>query len=494
MIPKGEEKPYDMSTDVVVIGYGGAGAAAAIAAYDRGAEVLVLEKMRAGGGNTKISGGAIALPRQKEYIRYLEKLNYNSTPRHILERFVDEGLKVEDWFKELGGDLADATYLRVTIPPVASGMGWKHIPGSEYGTKKHVKSKTVTLTAGDPPGLRLWNFLSSNVERRGIKLLTNTSAKDLLTNSEHEIIGVIAESGGKEIAIMARKAVILACGGYEYNEAMKWDYLAAKPVVANGNPGNTGDGIKMAQKIGADLWHMANLSCSPGFKTPEFESAFPVKFYSENFIFVDKYGKRFTDEASIEGHDYGKVFSWFDSHKIEYPRIPLYCIFDEVLRRKAPIYDNVLGLNRDKYKWSLDNSEEIRKGWIKQGKTVGELADRIPVDKANLESTVKKYNEYCKAGRDPEFGRAKEYLSPLANPPYYALPIWPALYNTQGGPRRDEEARVLDVEGKPISRLYAAGELGSIWGTLYQGGSNIAECLVFGRIAGRNAAVEKSWR
>jgi succinate dehydrogenase/fumarate reductase flavoprotein subunit len=206
---------------------------------------------------------------------------------------------------------------------------------------------------------------------------------------------------------------------------------------------------------------------------------------------VDKYGKRFADEASIEGHDYGKVFSNFDSHKIEYPRIPLYCIFDEALRRKAPIYDNVLGLNRDRYKWSLDNMEEIRKGWINQGKTVGELASKISVDKNDLENTVKRYNESCKAGVDPDFGRAKEYLSPLRNPPYYALPLWPALYNTQGGPRRDEEARVLNVEGKPIPRLYAAGELGSIWGTLYQGGSNIAECLVFGRIAGRKAAAEK---
>jgi succinate dehydrogenase/fumarate reductase flavoprotein subunit len=218
-----------------------------------------------------------------------------------------------------------------------------------------------------------------------------------------------------------------------------------------------------------------------------------VKFYSENFIFVDKYGNRFANEGGIELHDFGRVFSHFDSHKVEFPRIPLYCIFDEVMRRRAPLCDNVSGYNRDKYKWSLDNSEEVRKGWILKGKTIAELAERISIDRASLENTVKRYNEFCKAGHDADFGRQKEYLLPLVNPPYYAVPLWPALYNTQGGPRRDREAKVLDMDGKPIPRLYAAGELGSIWGGLYEGGSNIAECLAFGRIAGRNGASEKPW-
>jgi predicted oxidoreductase len=109
-----------------------------------------------------------------------------------------------------------------------------------------------------------------------------------------------------------------------------------------------------------------------------------------------------------------------------------------------------------------------------------------------LEETITRYNGSCKAGKDQDFGRAKEDLRPL-EPPLYAIQLWPALINTQGGPRRDKESRVLDPEGKPIRRLYAAGELGSIWGYLYQGACNIGEALVFGRIAGENAAAEKPW-
>ena len=94
--------------------------------------------------------------------------------------------------------------------------------------------------------------------------------------------------------------------------------------------------------------------------------------------------------------------------------------------------------------------------------------------------------------KDEDFGRSKEDLRAL-EPPFYAIQLWPALINTQGGPRRDKESRVLDPEGKPIPRLYAAGELGSIWGYLYQGACNIGESLVFGQIAGKNAAAEKPW-
>jgi len=159
----------------------------------------------------------------------------------------------------------------------------------------------------------------------------------------------------------------------------------------------------------------------------------------------------------------------------------------------APLYTGATGFNRDLYKWSEDNSAEIARGWIAQARTIAELADRISVDRPNLEETIAKYNEYCRAGQDPEFGRARENLTAIEGPPYYAIELWPSLLNTQGGPRRDKEARVVDPDGKPIPRLYAAGELGSIWGFLYQGANNIGECIVFGQIAGRNAAAEEPW-
>jgi succinate dehydrogenase/fumarate reductase flavoprotein subunit len=176
---------------------------------------------------------------------------------------------------------------------------------------------------------------------------------------------------------------------------------------------------------------------------------------------------------------------------MEFPRVPLWAIFDEQTRRRGPLSRGTAGYNRDLYSWSLDNTAEIAKGWILQGKTMGELASRISVEPKVLEETLSRFNQNCKAGKD-EFGRAREDLRPLEGP-FYAIQLWPALINTQGGPRRDKESRVLDPDGRPIPRLYAAGELGSIWGYLYQGACNIGEALVFGRIAGKNAVTEKPW-
>ena len=187
-----------------------------------------------------------------------------------------------------------------------------------------------------------------------------------------------------------------------------------------------------------------------------------------------------------------RTVSFFDVSRRWYPRIPSYAVFDDVTRRRGPLHPSYkVGAIRDHYEWSLDNSKEVAKGWIKRGKTIRELAKKISVDESMLENAVARYNECCKAGIDTEFGRSRESLEPIEQSPYYAIELRPCLLNTQGGPRRDKEGRVLDTKGKPIPRLYSAGELGSLWGFLYDGGGNLAECLASGRIAGRNAAAEK---
>jgi succinate dehydrogenase/fumarate reductase flavoprotein subunit len=209
-------------------------------------------------------------------------------------------------------------------------------------------------------------------------------------------------------------------------------------------------------------------------------------------MFLDKHGRRFVNEAGMEIHDYYTELSQFDVKKMEFPRVPIWGIFDEQTRKRGPLSRGTAGYNRDLYTWSLDNSAEIGKRWIFQGKNAGELAAKTSIAPDVLEETIGRYNGYCQAGKDGDFGRPKEDLRVL-KPPFYAIQLWPALINTQGGPRRDRESRVLDPEGQPIPRLYAAGELGSIWGYLYQGACNISEALVFGQIAGRNAASEKPW-
>jgi succinate dehydrogenase/fumarate reductase flavoprotein subunit len=165
-------------------------------------------------------------------------------------------------------------------------------------------------------------------------------------------------------------------------------------------------------------------------------------------------------------------------------------IGDEATRQAGPIGVTAIGYNRGRYAWSKDNEKEIRRGWIVADDTLAGLAQKTGLDRTMLEKTVDQYNQNCRRGEDVEFHRPQDKLASLGPGPYYAVKLWPCLLNTQGGPRRNAKAQVLYPDGRPIPRLYSAGELGSLYGLLYQGAGNLGECLAFGRIAGREAAKE----
>lgn len=478
----------DNTYDVIVVGYGGAGAAAAITAHDNGANVIILEKMPSGGGNTRLSGGSFTVPTSMEFTSYLDKLCFGTTDREILNVYTENAMKIADWIKSIGGEckLLPNRSLIVSYPQMNTRTAFPQIPGAQHMVKYAIKGEQQGETKG---GRHLWNLLTSSVRNRAIDVVINARVKELVRNQKGEVNGVIAEIEGRKISIRAKKAVILTCGGFENNPALQQEYLPIKKAPFVGNPGNTGDGIAMVQQVGAALWHMTALVSGVALKVPEYEAAFFIAFYGPQFIIVDKYGKRYFDEArGVEPHEFWRPFSYFDANRLEYPRMPSYAIFGEEVRRKGPIImPGTTGWNRDLYQWSEDNSAEIAKGWIIRTKTVRELADHLSLDAVTLEDTLAKYNEYCRNGNDPDFNRPRQDLSPIETP-YYAIEVWPAIANTQGGPRRDKESRVLDPYGKPIPGLYAAGEFGSIWGFIYPGGCNNSECLVFGQIAGRNAA------
>jgi succinate dehydrogenase/fumarate reductase flavoprotein subunit len=345
--------------------------------------------------------------------------------------------------------------------------------------------KRMVTGANSPEENSFWRFLRSRVEERQIPVWLSSPAKELLTDGKSAVIGATVTRGGKEIAVRARRAVILTCGGFEYNDWLKANYLKGYPYYSLGSPGNTGDGVRMAQRVGADLWHMAGVSCPVGFKAPEFETAFLVKPPSWRYLFVDQKGKRFVSETDI--HAYNFLVDLFDPHTLTFPRIPSFLLFDQTACQTGGMAVPALGYNRGKYSWSKDNGEEIRRGWIDAGGTLRELGDKIGVNGTALEDTVREYNLGCEKGEDP-LGRPKDKLNALGPGPYYAMKLWPCLLNTQGGPRRNVKGEVLYPDGNPIPGLYSAGELGSLFGFLYQGAGNLAECLAFGRIAGREAA------
>jgi hypothetical protein len=173
---------------------------------------------------------------------------------------------------------------------------------------------------------------------------------------------------------------------------------------------------------------------------------------------------------------------------------PIHLIFDETVRKSGSLgksdacWDASHG---NLYDWSDDNSREVAKGWIKKASALSDLAGMIKVSPDALEASVARFNAFAEEGLDADYGRDASLLAPLRTPPYYALELTPSFINTQGGPRRNKDAQVVGIDGEPIPRLYSAGELGSIYSFLYQGGGNVGECFAFGRIAGRNAAQER---
>ena len=263
----------------------------------------------------------------------------------------------------------------------------------------------------------------------------------------------------------------------------------------------------MAQKVGAALWHMdacGGRSIPVTDMTPNPETG---RYTARPIIAVDKYARRFFDESIIVSrtHQMWRDAVYLDSKLGRYTRIPYWLVFDENGRLAGPLgRANPRGLLADGkphyfYEWSKDNGAEVEKGWILKADTIEELVAKITQDPqseglmeaAALQQTIAEYNGCCAAGHDPQFGRPADWLKPLGRPPYYAMKMLPGGMSTHGGPKRNARAEVIDAFGKPIARLYAAGELGSIYYFQPSLGSTLGEAMAFGRIAGRNAAAEK---
>ncbi|MFC1905088.1 FAD-dependent oxidoreductase [Chloroflexota bacterium] len=480
---------WDREFDVVVVGYGAAGAATAITAHDAGASVLILEKAPEGeeGGNSRVAGQGWFNPAPVDRaITYFNALcGVYTVPEDMVRVWAEEMGKNTDWVRSFGGN------------PVETRTGPE---GAEHPEMPGADCVHCYNLEGEMGYERLWNLLKTCVDERRIEVLYATPGRELIQNSlTKEILGVGAEREGKPFHIKAMRAVVLTCGGFENNLEMVRDFLPNLPYCYPlGTPYNTGDGIKMAMAVGADLWHM-NSMAGPWYslKVPEFPAILeilPLHFAKEfpgGMIVVGPDGKRFMDEKYKNTH--GKVIINGQWTKAPTP-CPMFMIFDHTLLSSTPFYDINLyhGWNQilKVYDWSADNSAELAKGWIKKADTMAELARKIGLEPTALADTTSKWNAHCAGGEDVEFGRTR-MLSPIKDAPFYSMELSPAFVNTQGGPRRNTKAQIIRPDGSPIQRLYSAGELGSIHSYLYEGGGNIGECMAFGRISGRNAAVER---
>jgi len=484
-------RQWDAEADVVVVGFGAAGCAAAVTAHDLGAKVLILEKAPEGehGGNTRVAGqGYLNTSSAEKAAAYLTALcGPYAVPDSMVRVWAEEMGQNNDWLASLGGDPQEHQH-----PPV--GIEFPDLPGASCVHKFH---------DGPTYGYSYtWMAFERLVKQRPIAIMYETPACELIQDREKtEILGVRARLRSGSIAVKARKAVVLTCGGFENNQEMIRNYLPGVPYCyTSGSPYNEGDGIVMAMSVGADLWHMNNYAGpSMALKVPEVRTTFSMQalHYSKQtpggMIVVGPDGRRFCDEKFKTRH--GKIpvnGRWLP---LATP-CPMFMVFDHALFSAGPLYDKhpSHGWTQiiERYPWSEDNSVELAKGWIRRADSIGTLASLIGLDPTALVDSIGRWNAFCDEGHDADFGRSL-MLAPIVTKPFYAVELSPSMLNTQGGPRRNERAQIVRPDGSPIPRLYSAGELGSIYSYLYQGTGNIGECLAFGRIAARNAVAERTW-
>ncbi len=490
-------------TDLVIIGYGLAGATAAIAAYDAGAEVVVLEKADHFGGNSILAGGGVLIAEDSEgAFQYLHALCGGKTGDEVIWAQVRKMAKIEDYLRGLC-KVNGAILTKRNRPGIYPFPGRDAINSLIIDEVPNFQGYPWIMTIGG--GALLMKVMEDNVNARKIRVMTSTRAIELLTDKNGGVTGLLAQREGKEVMLKIRKAVILACGGFEHHEKLKDQYLAARPYYSMAPLTHTGDGIIMSVNLGASLWHMTHVHGSYGFKYPEFPVAFRhhidgardpyghrPSYIKMCWILIDQKGKRFMNEYPPAPQDTPhRDLSYFDPELPGFPRIPCFFIFDELARKTRPI-GRPLGLKEFGYEWSKDNSKEIERGWIIKTQSLDDLARKINVPADNLKDTVKKWNECVRLGKDIDFGRPSETMfAPIESPPYYAMESWPILVNTQGGPEHNAKQQVLHISGKPIPRLYAVGELGSLFGHIYELGGNLGECVSSGLIAAENACEEK---
>ena len=533
------------SYDVVVLGSGAAGCTAALTAAVEGASVALLEKGDGFGGTTAMSGAIVWIPANpiaarhgvsdspEDALRYLDSLSHGlidptlaetlvrtggemlsyleaRTPVRfrLLERYPDyhpehpgglpgggRSLEPELFsFDELGpwGDriAPEVTVRRLRLCEQSHGGGTGVIADDVLREREAADIRSC--------GLALIGALLRGCLDHGVEAETGVRARDLIV-SDGRVTGVEVEIGGERRTVHARSGVVLATGGLEWNPELVRAFLRGPMTGPASTPTNTGDGLRMAMRVGVSLGNMREAWWMPVFQIPgdtylgHPRSVLTLRERTvPGTIMVNRRGVRFTNEAANYNAQ-GAAFHTFDMAAFDYANIPAWVVFDERCFRA--------------YGFSSVAPTDDPPDWFARGDTVAELAAAIGVPADALTETVQRFNaNVISTGRDPEFGRgdsAYDYwngdqtrpghaatLGTLEQPPYYALQLHSGTLGTKGGPRTDADGRVLDLDGAVIDGLYAAGNaMAGVTGMVYGGaGGTIGPAMTFGFRAGRHAA------
>ncbi len=441
------------TADIVIIGAGGAGLSAAVQAKQEGVEnVILLEKMPMVGGNTnRATGGLNAAETEQQKDKNIEdsietmyedtmKGGYNKNNPELVEKLTSEAKDSVAWLTELGADLSD-------VGKMAGSTNYRtHRPTGGAAVGAHLVDTLKTAAENEKVDLRLWN-----------------EAKEIILDKEGNVSGVKATNKeGKEYTINT-KAVVIAAGGFSANQEMVVSYKEdLKGFATTNHSGATGDGIVLAEKLGADLVDIEEIQTHPTV-VPEKAVMVTEAVRGNGAILINKDGKRFTNELFTRDVVSKAILEQKDG--------VAYLFFDEGLRK------------------SLKATEEyFNMGLVTEADSVEELAEKLSIDKNTMVESINKYNDAVAANNDSEFKR-EDLPRQLNEGKVYAIPVTPAVHHTMGGLKINTNAEVVNTNGNIIQGLFAAGEVtGGIHGGNRLGGNALADIVTFGRTAGKNAA------
>lgn len=447
----------EKKADVVVIGGGGAGFAAAISAKEAGANVILLEKMPLVGGNTLISGGEYAAPNNE-----LQKKEGIKDNKELFAQDVKKAGGKPELIDVLADKATeDAYWLRDDI-----GVEW--LDGLMFFGGHSVKR---SLIPAHHTGNELIKKYSVKADTLGIEIITNANVKEILTK-DGKVSGVRAETKNGNLIVNA-KSVVIASGGFGANAEMcyKYDNEVDEHVLSTNSPGATGDGIIMAEALGADTVDMDQIQLYP---ICDVENGKLLYVGDTRLVggalLVNKEGKRFVEEL-----DTRRAISMAIKAQTDFVG---YLIWDETSNEST----GTMASNPEEAK-SL-----YERGYLVKANTIEELADHFGVDKNALLNTVKTFNENSIKKVDPEFN-LRMLGWQIKDAPFYMLKAGPAVHHTMGGLVINTKAEVQNKQGQTIEGLYAAGEVtGGIHGSNRLGSVAMTDITVFGKIAGENAA------
>ncbi|MBQ8618923.1 MAG: flavocytochrome c [Clostridia bacterium] len=469
------EKAADetLEADVVVIGAGGAGLAAAITAEQNGAKVIVVEKMPKVGGNTILAGGAVnAVEDRSEFA-----IKQNDSVQWHFEQTYS------------GGDYqGDPELIMTLVQNAYDGIQWTKSLGMEWYGEEAV----FTVSGGLWP--RAWKPMMpaatgffdtytkyiDNTDK--IDLMLNTKAEKILTDANGAACGIVATGEtGNTITINA-KSVVVATGGFSKNVQLRMAYDAIwgmldEKVLSTNHEGATGDGVKMLQLLNADFIQMGNIQLLPLGDPKTGSLSGNIEHGVDTRIFVNKSGLRYGDEGGRRDDMTRDLFAQEDAL--------MWIVMD------SDTYPTGDELNN----FGETANQLVAAGRAVKADTLDELAALMGVDAENLKATIAEYNRHCIGGdlegQPDEFGRTL-FGPAIDNGPFYAGARVPTVHHTMGGVRIDTECHVYTENGEIIENLYAAGEVtGGIHGANRLGGNALADTIVFGRIAGESAALCK---